>query len=108
MPAYYRAADMFVLASRHEAMGRVLVEALSHGLPVLAHDAPWSRFVLGEHGFTADLAVSGALTRLIDRVRAEGGSPGAAEARHRAAHQRFSWDSLAPRYVELFRACAAR
>lgn len=107
MPAYYRAADMFVLASRYEAMGRVLVEALSHGLPVLAHDAPWSRFVLGGHGRTADLAEAGALTALIERARAEGDPPGAAAARHRSAYERFSWDRLAPRYVELLQACAA-
>jgi glycosyltransferase involved in cell wall biosynthesis len=107
VPSYYRAADMFVLPSRYEAMGRVLVEALAHGLPVLAHDAEWSRSVLGEHGFLADLERPGALAALIERVRASDGGAEARAARHRDAHERFSWARLTPRYVEMLRACAA-
>jgi glycosyltransferase involved in cell wall biosynthesis len=105
--AYYRAADMFVLASRHEAMGRVLVEALAHGLPVLAHDAEWSRSVVGEHGFLADLERPGALAALIEHVRSDDGGRPARLARHRDAFERFSWERLTPRYVEMVRACAA-
>ena len=44
---YYRAADIFILASLQEGFGRVFLEALMHGLPVIAHDHPVMRFVLG-------------------------------------------------------------
>jgi glycosyltransferase involved in cell wall biosynthesis len=39
LAARYRAADVLVLLSDHEGFGVPLVEAMSHGLPVVAHDA---------------------------------------------------------------------
>jgi len=36
VPEILKCLDVFVLASTHEAMGRVLVEAMASGLPVVA------------------------------------------------------------------------
>ncbi|HVE69377.1 MAG TPA: glycosyltransferase family 4 protein [Solirubrobacteraceae bacterium] len=104
---HYRAADAFVLASRHESMGRVLVEALSHGLPVVAHDGPVMRFVTGDEAFLADLARPEAVAATLDRALAAGAEPAARRARHAFVHARFSWDALRPGYVEMLEAVAA-
>lgn len=108
MPDFYRAADVFALASTWEAFGRVMVEALSHGLPCIAHDGPVQRFVLGPHGVFGDLNRRGELARLVERA-CRSGPPreDAARERHRFAHERFSWDVLAPLYADLLRKCAA-
>lgn len=103
---WYLAADTFALASLHEAMGRVLVEALSHGLPTISHDSAVLRAVTGDQGLRADLAREGALASLIVRAREGARDPGRRRDRHRFAHERFSWYALRPRYVEMLRHCA--
>lgn len=50
MPDLYRSADVFTLASPQEAFGLVFLEALACGLPVVAHDAPRQKYVIGDTG----------------------------------------------------------
>lgn len=101
---YYRAADAFVLASLHEGFGRVYAEALSHGLPCLAHDYDASRYVLGAHGLLGDFRKEGTLAGLLRGLRP--GGEAERPARHRDAYERFSWDRLRDPYVEMIRRCA--
>jgi glycosyltransferase involved in cell wall biosynthesis len=99
---WYRAADALVLGSLHEAFARVLPEALGRGLPVVAHDADWARHVTGGHARLADLSEPGALAALLPGAIAQAAPAGA----HAFARERFSWESLAPRYAEMIERCA--
>ena len=47
---FYSNAQVYVLSSRWEGMPLVLVEAMSHGLPVVASDLPICKEVLGNFG----------------------------------------------------------
>ena len=47
---YYSNAQVYVLSSRWEGMPLVLVEAMSHGLPVVTSDLPICKEILGEFG----------------------------------------------------------
>ena len=47
---YYSKAQVYVLSSRWEGMPLVLVEAMSHGLPIIASDIPTCQEVLGDFG----------------------------------------------------------
>ena len=103
---YYRASDVFVLASTREGFGRVWVEALSHGLPCIAHDFEVSRYVLGDHGMFGDLEQEGALAALLHEQLQRRFSPELARARHQSAYERFSWAKLVPEYMALLTQCA--
>ena len=48
--AYYSSASVYVLSSRWEGMPLVLVEAMSHGLPIIASDIPICQEILGDFG----------------------------------------------------------
>ncbi len=80
-----------------------LVEAMGYGNCVLVNDTPENREVAGEAGryFRAEAPES--LARLLEQVR---GAPDEAresgrKAARRAA-ERYSWDAVAARYLELF------
>jgi glycosyltransferase involved in cell wall biosynthesis len=92
MPRLYAAADAFLHMSLFESFGNVFVEALASGLPVVGHDTPRLRWIVGERDTLCDTkdmaAVSDAIARALRTGR------GAADPR--AAQ--FDWPVIATQY----------
>jgi 1,2-diacylglycerol 3-alpha-glucosyltransferase len=104
---YYRAADVFVLASLSEGFGRVLLEAMMHGLPVVAHRHPVMEFVVGDAGRLEDLSAPGTLTTAVSQLLAQPDPAEMQEYRWNSVRTRFDWQALRSSYREMFFRCAA-
>jgi glycosyltransferase involved in cell wall biosynthesis len=103
---YYRAADAFTLASLMEGFGFVYVEALAAGLPVIAHDFPISRWVLGEHGTFANLTEPGALARELSLLFSKSEGDESRAERRSFVTARYDWRVLRRDYVGMFELAA--
>lgn len=108
--SHMRRADIFVLSSRWEGFGNVLVEAMAMGAPVVATDCPHGPSEIITDGKTGLLvptqdpdALARALQRLIDDagLRQRLGTDGQTHA------QRFSAQRIGAAYAEHFRSMAA-
>ena len=80
---HYRTARLVVVPSRSEAFGLVLVEALAHGLPIVATacHGPVEILEAGRHGEIVPIADPDALAAAIGRALAAPGDPAARIAR---------------------------
>jgi glycosyltransferase involved in cell wall biosynthesis len=85
----YQAADVFALASLVEGFGLAAAEAASAGLPVIVHDGPVQRWVLGGSAAYVDMRVEGQLASSLCAVLS-----GDCAAPGQQVQQRFGPDAL--------------
>ena len=105
---WYRAADVFALASLREGFGLAYVEALAHGLPIVAHDTPVTRHLLGDLASLVNLERPGEGARAVGTALARPLDEGARAARHASARTRFGWDALREQYAHMLLSVAER
>jgi glycosyltransferase involved in cell wall biosynthesis len=102
--SYMRAADAFVLSSRSEGFGNVLVEAMGCGTPVISTDCPYGPgdiLARGRYGILVPPQDPEALAPAFSQVIAEADRWPADMLRARARD--FSYDACADAYWNLFR-----
>ena len=105
MLSRYPDADLFVLPSRYEGMPGALLEAIAHGLPVVATRVSGSEDIVEESfGWLVPVDDAEALAEAIVQALDAGANRlermGAAARAHAIVH--YDADVVAARYIELF------
>lgn len=101
----YANADVFVLPSRHEPFGIVVLEAWAAGLPVVASDVGGLGKLCAAHPDAAITFAPGVIDALDDALRRVGSDAALRErlsAAGRAAAAGYDWRTLASRLVDFY------
>jgi glycosyltransferase involved in cell wall biosynthesis len=114
MPAFLKSLDVLVLPSvtiqplHREQFGRVLVEAMAAGVPVIGSSSGAIPEVIGDAGLIVPERDPAALGRAIERVLDEPELREQLIQRGRqSAVTRFSWPAIASQTLDLFRSAVA-
>ncbi|RMI06844.1 glycosyltransferase, partial [Cellulomonas triticagri] len=108
LAAFYRSLDVLAVPSVAapgwlEQFGRVAVEAMAAGVPVVASDSGALRDVVGGAGLLVPPGDAAALARALGEVR---DTPGLADTLREQGHARaaeYTWDAVAARYEAMYR-----
>jgi 1,2-diacylglycerol 3-alpha-glucosyltransferase len=95
----YGAGDIFVLGSLIEAFGRVIIEAMLSGLPVIIHNGPVFKWIAdGTSARMIDMSSKGALQQALKDILLEKNYYCSTDQ----DKKRFSWEALVPQYLNMY------
>ena len=114
MPTYLRTMDVLCAPSRtttrwREQFGRMLIEAMACGVPIVASDSGEIPYVVQDAGVVIPETDLGRWVQTIDRLAVDAAARAQLAARGLArARAEFSWSVVARRHLDFFEQVLAR
>jgi glycosyltransferase involved in cell wall biosynthesis len=103
MPALMRASDVFVLPTRYDAFGLVILEAMASGLPVLTASTAGAAEILGQGGRVLDDPNDAAtLAQWMRDLAGDALLRRRMGAAGREIAERYTWERMAAAYLALY------
>jgi len=104
----YAHAGAFVLPSSHEGLPIAILEALSHGLPVIASDIPANLEIGLDASSYFPVGDTEALAQRLSRFAQIPVEPAAVEARRQWVVSTYDWDRIAAQTLAVYRRVLGR
>jgi glycosyltransferase involved in cell wall biosynthesis len=111
LPALYAQASVFLLTSHYEGLGRVVVEAMLSGVPVVSVDIVGPRDLIsdGETGrLVADRSATALSRAVVDVLTDREHAQRMADEALNQAERNFAFEAVAGRLADLWARVAAR
>jgi glycosyltransferase involved in cell wall biosynthesis len=103
--SYYQGADLFCLPTHSENFGLAVLEAAQVGTRVLTtRNTPWAFLAASGGAFLVEPDVDSIHRGLCEFMTARRWSEADQNALSAALHQRFGWQSVGPKYLQLYEA----
>ncbi|THK38435.1 glycosyltransferase [Ensifer sp. MPMI2T] len=102
---FLAAADIFVMASSHEPLGNVILEAWAQGTPVVSSRSEGPQWFMrdGENGLMVDIADADGFSHAIERIANDDALRASlAQRGHETLISQFSKDAITDAYLKLF------
>jgi glycosyltransferase involved in cell wall biosynthesis len=107
LSALYRAAKLFVFASKYEGFGFPVLEAMAVGVPVVSSNATSLPELVGDAGLLVDPNDEGAMAAAITRANCDQQLRRDLTARGREQSARFTWRAAAEGTLASYRKAVA-
>jgi len=108
IPELYNACDLFIMPSLLEGFGKVYLEAMASGIPMLCHEVDNTRWIVPSEESRVDMEDQTALIRAIGLMRDESGLKQSdyalkmADWNSRQTEARFHWTALRDDYLSMY------
>ena len=104
MPAIYQASDAFLLPTRYEIFGMVLLEEMYYGLPVFTtYNGGSSTLINNENGIIIENTDCNEWSEKIVKVLSDKKECDAiGEKAHRTVEKNYTWDALANKFLSVY------
>jgi glycosyltransferase involved in cell wall biosynthesis len=99
---YYNMADVFVLCSLSEPFGIVFLEAMSCEKPVIGHNFPVTKWIIGNGGITLDMKKEGDLANRIKKLCKSDKESFGKNGRERVK-KLFAKQVVIPKFIEMYK-----
>jgi glycosyltransferase involved in cell wall biosynthesis len=104
MPEIYQACDAFLLPTRYEIFGMVLLEAMYYGLPVFTtYNGGSATLMDTENGIVIDsVDVQEWSEKIVDILSDEKRCQEIGDNAHKTVAENYTWDALADKFLDVY------